>query len=83
MLFHLRQIVFILFLAVQINLHIDVCCQFLLIRVIVAHVLFRPAICFISSSVSSKSKISRFALMCSGLVDPGMTMFQPVYAILR
>ena len=38
MLFHLRQIVFILFLAVQINLHIDVCCQFLLIRVIVAHV---------------------------------------------
>ena len=38
MLFHLRQTVFILFLAVQINLHIHVCCQFLLIRVIVAHI---------------------------------------------
>lgn len=38
MLFHLRQTVFILFLAVQINLHIRVCRQFLLIRVIVAHI---------------------------------------------
>ena len=38
MLFHLRQTVFILFLAVQINLHIRVCRQLLLIRVIVAHI---------------------------------------------
>lgn len=36
--FHLRQAVFILFLTVQIDLHIHVCCQFLLIRVIVAHI---------------------------------------------
>ena len=38
MLFHLRQTVFILFLAVQIDLHIHICCQFFLIRVIVTHV---------------------------------------------
>lgn len=38
MFFHLWQAVFILFLAVQIDLHIHICCQFFLIRVIVTHV---------------------------------------------
>ncbi len=52
MLFHLRQTVFILFLAVQINLHIRVCCQFLFIRVIVAHV-FVQACHFVSSLLPS------------------------------
>lgn len=38
MFFHLWQAVFVLFLAVQIDLHIHICCQFFLIRVIVTHV---------------------------------------------
>ncbi len=81
MLFHLRQTVFILFLAVQINLHIRVCCQFLFIRVIVAHVLFRPAICFIFFRQFEIKDIEVY-LDAPDWSIPGWRCFNP-YAILR